>query len=137
MANVGDSSALLCSSHPCMSRPANLTYLLDSALTPSTEELTTPPRPEDRRTDNSSTSGSRSVDNNLNESENNSGSGSGDSSSSIVTEGIKTKSNTELVVRSTILYLYNAHNIYSRSYEHVCTVCVCVIGGELASKPVQ
>ena len=31
MANVGDSSALLCSSHPCMNGPANLTYLLDSA----------------------------------------------------------------------------------------------------------
>eukprot|EP01035_Chromulina_nebulosa_P042056 gene42056-56946_t len=31
VANVGDSSALLCSSHPCMSSHANLTYLLDSA----------------------------------------------------------------------------------------------------------
>lgn len=33
MANVGDSSALLCSSYPCMSKQANLTHLLDSAFT--------------------------------------------------------------------------------------------------------
>ena len=32
VANVGDSSALLCSSHPCMSSHANLTYLIDGAV---------------------------------------------------------------------------------------------------------
>ena len=119
VANVGDSSALLCSSHPCMSSQANLTHLLDSAFTPSSDYSTTRHRNGDSLMDHSGVSSGSIVHNGLNESENNSSS----SSSSIVTEIIKNKSKMELLVRNLIGSKYSGPLYLMNTCMYVC-MCV-------------
>ncbi len=118
VANVGDSSALLCSSHPCMSSQANLTHLLDSAFTPSSDYSAARQRNGDSLMDHSGVSSGSIVHNGLNESENNS---SSSSSSSIVTDIIKNKSKMELLVRNTIGSKYSRPLYLMNTCMYVCT----------------
>ena len=131
VANVGDSSALLCSSHPCMSSQANLTHLLDSAFTPSSDYSAARLRNGDSLVDHSGVSSGSIVNNSLNESENNSSSSSSSSSSSIVTDIIKSKSKMELLVRNTIGSKYSGPLYLMNTCMYVCT------DGERADQPVQ
>ena len=105
-----------------MSSQANLTHLLDSAFTPSSDYSAARHRNGDSLMDHSGVSSGSIVNNEIN---------SSSSSSSIVTEIIKNKSKMELLVRNTIGSNYSGPLYLMNTCMYVRT------DGERADQPLQ